>query len=52
MRYTIALIAIVLLFITGCSSFEMDSGDSIVRGCSMIAYAIITSAVIRAIFNK
>lgn len=52
------LFAAVSLFccivITGCAGAtgNMSAGDPVERGCSYIAAAIVTSAVLRALFNK
>ncbi|MFA7254291.1 MAG: hypothetical protein WC107_07140 [Patescibacteria group bacterium] len=44
----------ILLVLVGCSGAtgNMHATDPFERGCSYIAAAIVTSAVIRAIFNK
>ena len=44
----------VYLFLTGCAGAlgQVDATDPTERGLSYIAAAIVTSAVLRAIFNK
>ncbi len=48
------LLIIIFLFITGCagSTGDISSDNPTERGFSYVAAAIITSAVIRAIFNR
>jgi hypothetical protein len=49
-----ALILLCCAVITGCSGAtgNISAGDPVERGCSYIAAAIVTSAVLRALFNK
>lgn len=48
------LVGLVIALLVGCagSTGNMSASDPVERGCSYIAAAIVTSAVIRAIFNK
>ncbi len=45
--------AAVILLVWGCagSTGDVNSPDPIMRGCSYIAAAIVTNAIIRAIFH-
>lgn len=45
------LSAAFCLLLAGCSAGNPSAGDPVERGCSYIAGAIITAAVIRAIFG-
>lgn len=51
----LVLAAVLTLPLVGCGGpwdNGMKSSDPVERGCSYIALAIITSAIIRAICNK
>lgn len=50
----IALTFLLLLSLYGCSGAtgNISADNATERGCSYIAAAIITSAVLRALFNK
>ncbi len=53
MPKTQRLYALLLLFLSwGCSAGNMTSADPTERGLSYVAAAILTSALVRALFNK
>jgi len=56
-KITIIMLTLSVLLFCGCSAYDAaktggKSGDPVERGLSVVALAIFSSAIIRAIFNK